>query len=86
MLKHTFVVRLITADLSKLDGFTPKWRFLASCTIFSLDDESKFGSMDNIGGGVARFDVVVHVLDIVEREEEECSWKCLSRFNDQISE
>jgi hypothetical protein len=68
VLKHTFVVRLITADLSKLDGFTPKWRFLVPCMTFSLDDESNFGSMDNIGGGVARLDIVVHVLDIVVRE------------------
>jgi len=73
VLKHILVVCLITADLSKLDGFTPKWRFLASRTIFSLDVESNFGSIDNIGGRVARLDIVVHVLDIMVGEEKECS-------------
>jgi hypothetical protein len=54
-----------TGDFNKLEGLTHKWRLLASGTLLLPEEGRKLGRIDNVGGGVARLDIEVHVLDIV---------------------
>jgi len=64
-LKHTFWACLTTGDFRRLDGLIRNRRTLATCGLFPPGKCFTVGRTDNTGGGVARLDIVVQVLDMV---------------------